>query len=322
MTAQTAESPRVLVTGGSGFIGAWVLRDLLARGCQPVVFDAVENRIRWRRVIGVAADQIPVFQGNLAQPGDLERAFQAAPITHVIHLAAWLTPDCQRDPVRGCEVNVLGTTALFEAARRHGVRGLAWASSMAVFGPEAGESAVSPGPSGGSSGAAVNQPPSFYGAFKKACELIAQQYWLHHQLPSVGLRPHVVYGPEREQGISAGPSLAARAAARGGDYTIGFRGELGYDYVTDVARAFVRSALETPAGAWVADLPSEAASVERVIELLERLVPGAARRITVEGPVLPSNHSPQTEPLQRLFPDWRPTSLFDGLRQTIEFYRT
>ena len=318
MSAAVTETPRVLVTGGSGFIGAWVLRELIARGCQPVVFDTGENRIRWRRVVGVAADHIPVFVGNLAQPADLERAFDAAPISHVIHLAAWLTPDCQRDPLRGCEVNVLGTTALFEAARRHHVQGLAWASSMAVFGPEPGEQSAT----GTKAPPAVNQPPSFYGAFKKACELIAQQYWLHHQLPSVGLRPHVVYGPERELGISAGPSLATRAAARGGEYTIGFRGELGYDYVTDVARAFVRSALEAPSGAWVADLPSEPASVERVVELLEQLVPGSASRISVDGPVLPSNHSPQTEPLQRLFPDWRPTSLREGLRQTIEFYRT
>lgn len=315
MPAPSTSLPRVLVTGGSGFIGAWVLRELLARGASPIVFDAFENRGRWARVVGPRAGDIPLHLGNLLDRQALERAFTEGQVTHVIHLAALLTPDCQADPVRGCEVNVLGTTAVFEAARAHGIRGLSWASSMAVFGPEPGEP-----PSGGQR--VLNRPPSFYGAFKKACELIAEQYWMHHHLASVGLRPHVVYGPERDQGISAGPSLAARAAAHGAQYTIGFRGILGYDYVADVARAFVRSALETPAGAFVVDLPSELASVEQVISAIERAEPGSAGAITAGGPILPRNDSPQTAQISQLFPDWRATSLAEGIRQTVEFYRT
>lgn len=314
MTLPASAAPRVLVTGGSGFIGTWVLRELLARGALPVVFDVAENRSRWRRIIGAASDDIPVHRGQLTDRAALERAFADGPVSHVIHLAALLTPDCQSDPIRGCEVNVLGTTTLFELARIQGVRGLSWASSMAVFGPEPGE-VPGEGPK------PVNSPPSFYGAFKKACELVAEQYWMHHRLPSVGLRPHVVYGPEREQGISAGPSLAARAAAHGEPYTIGFRGTLGYDYVEDVARAFVRAALETPPGAHVVDLPSELASVEQILAALERIVPGSAGTLTVEGPCLPSNDSPRTSVISGLFPDWKPTTLAEGLRHTVAFYR-
>ncbi|RPI80628.1 MAG: NAD(P)-dependent oxidoreductase, partial [Planctomycetaceae bacterium] len=306
MNSSSSNRPRVLVTGGSGFIGAWVLRELLARNVAPVVFDAFENRGRWLRVVGPRSQDVPLHLGSLLDWPALDRAFSDGPVTHVIHLAALLTPDCQADPVRGCEVNVLGTTAVFEAARRHGVRGLSWASSMAVFGPEPGE------PPDGSP-RAVNRPPSFYGAFKKACELIAEQYWMHHHVASVGLRPHVVYGPERDQGISAGPSLAAQAAAHGAPYTIGFRGILGYDFVGDVARAFVRSALECPAGAFGVDLPSEIASVEQVIAAIERAVPGSAGTLTASGPLLPRNDSPQTAQISQLFPDWRATSLAEGI---------
>ncbi len=315
MSGSPTGSPRVLVTGGSGFIGAWVLRELLALGASPVVFDAVENRRRWQRIIGPAAESIAFHRGQLTDRAALDRAFADGPVSHVIHLAALLTPDCQSDPIRGCEVNMLGTTVLFEAARIHKVRGLSWASSLAVFGPEPGE-AANAGPR------IPNRPPSFYGAFKKACELVAEQYWMHFQLPSVGLRPHVVYGPEREQGISAGPSLAARAAAHGESFTISFRGALGYDYVVDVARAFVRSALETPPGAHVVDLPSELASVEQIVAAIERIVPGSAGTLTVDGPCLPSNDSPRTAMITDLFPDWRATTLSEGLRQTVDFYRT
>jgi nucleoside-diphosphate-sugar epimerase len=306
---------RVLVTGGCGFIGSWVVRDLLARGAAVTVFDVAPNPTRWSRLIGPASEGVPVFTGELTDQAALERAFAAAQPTHVIHLAALLTPDCQSDPIRGCQVNVLGTMIVFELARRHGVQAISWASSMAVFGPEPGEAA----------NAGVrepNRPPSFYGAFKRAGELVAEQYWMHHRLRSVGLRPHVVYGPEREQGISAGPSLAARAAAHGAEYTIGFRGVLGYDYVEDVARGFVRGALECPAGAHVVDLPSELASVEQILESLEQIVPSSRGRLKVQGPALPSNDSPHDHMISGLFPDWRTTPLAEGLRRTVEFYRT
>ncbi|HND51859.1 MAG TPA: NAD(P)-dependent oxidoreductase, partial [Pirellulaceae bacterium] len=166
-----------------------------------------------------------------------------------------------------------------------------------------------------------SQPPTFYGAFKKAVEIIARQYWLHYGIGSVGLRPHVVYGPERNQGISAGPSLAARAAALGESYRIGFRGRLGYDYVEDVAQAFVRGAFATPAGAFTAELPSQSATPEEIVGLLDRIVPGCAARIDVAGPELPSNVPDHPEPLEQLFPGWQATSLEAGLRKTIEFYR-
>ena len=135
----------------------------------------------------------------------------------------------------------------------------------------------------------VSGPLTFYGAFKKSAELIAEQYWRHFQIASVGIRPQVAYGPERDVGLTAGPSLAARAAARGEGFCINYTGRVGYDYVEDVARAFVRGALETPQGAPVVDVPGEAADVDQVIAAIAAIAPDAAPKLSVHGPSIPAH---------------------------------
>ena len=301
----------VLVTGGSGFIGTWVLRELLARDAQVVVVDVQPAPPRWQRVLGRRAAEVTRIAASLLDRDRLQDIIEQHGVTHVIHLAAVLTPECQKDPWLGCQVNVLGSTALFEAARRSGrVRSLSYASSYAVYGPEAGDGDEE-----------LNRPPTFYGAFKQAVDLIAEQYWRHFGIASVAVRPHVVYGPERDQGLTAGPSLAAKAAALGENYTIGYTGRVGYDYVEDVARAFVRAAFECPSGHTVVDLPSELATIEEFRSFIVAAVPGAASHIMVNGPAIPSNIPPNPNYLSNLFPDWQATSLCDGVRKTVEFYQ-
>lgn len=305
-----------LVTGGGGFIGSWVLRELLSRGIQPVVFDVQQNPDRWQRIIGAGADKIRFVQGNLLDRQLLAQVVRENQVSHVIHLAALLTPQCQQDPYLGCEVNVMGSVSLFELARMNAgqIKGISYASSYAVYGPEADDNALG-------LKSADNRPPSFYGAFKMAVDLIADQYWRHFGIASVGIRPHVVYGPERTVGLTAGPSQAARAAALGESYSINYRGRVGYDYVEDVAVAFVRSALETPQGWAVVDLPSQLATVEEVVQAVDRVVPGSAARISINGPEIPSNIPPKPQYISSIFPDWRPTDLDAGLRRTVDFYR-
>ena len=230
----------VLVTGGSGFIGTWVLRELLSRGLQPVAFDLQRNTDRWQRVMGDTATDVSFVAGSLLDRELLQRTAREQRVSHIIHLAALLTPQCQQDPFAGCEINVLGGVALFELARACAgqIKGISYASSYAVYGPEADD-----GPLGETPG--DNDPPTFYGAYKLAVDLIAQQYWRHYAIASVGIRPHVVYGPERTQGLTAGPSLAARAVAKSEPFTISYTGCVGYDYVEDVARAFVQAGAQS-----------------------------------------------------------------------------
>ena len=304
-------TPSVLVTGGSGFIGTWVLSELLNQGARPVVVDPQPALPRWQRVLGSRATEVVTAEAALLDPASLLRVIEEYEVTHIIHLAALLTPACQQDPFLGCQINVLGGTSVWEAARRsERVRSISYASSYAVYGPETGDSEAAP-----------NRPPTFYGAFKQAMDLIAEQYWRHFGIASVAVRPHVVYGPEREVGLTAGPSLAIKAAALGESYTIGYTGQVGYDYVEDVARAFVRAAFECPHGATVVDLPGEQATTEQFARAIETTVPSSKGHIQVHGPAIPSNIPPHPRYISELFPDWQATSLLEGVRRTVEFYR-
>lgn len=309
--------PTFLVTGGCGFIGTWVLRDLLQLGFPAVVLDAGSKPPRWQTLLGAeAAASVPLVTGSLLDRPLLRRTIEEHQVTHILHLAALLTPACQADPWVGCELNVLGTVALFEEARRCGERieSITYASSVAVFGNEPDHAAGAPPHAG-------NQPETFYGAFKKATESFADQYWRHFRIPSVGIRPQVAYGPERTVGLTAGPSLAARAAATGQAYTIGYTGRVGYDYVEDVAKAFVRSALEAPPGAHVVDLEGPMATVEDVVAAIEAAAPGAAARLRIDGPVIPAHAPPHPHFIRHLLPNWRTTNLAEGIRRTVDWYR-
>ena len=311
----TETKPTVLVTGGCGFIGSWVVRELLQRGLSVIVLDVSGRPPRWERIIGASSKDVPLVQGSLLDRELLARVFTDHHVTRVIHLAALLTPDCQTDPWDGCRLNVLGSVALFEQVRKCAdrIQGFSYASSVAVFGDEPDHA----------SGAAAEggHPLTFYGVFKKSVELIAEQYWRHFKIASVGIRPQVAYGPERSVGLTAGPSLAARAAARGEAFCISYTGRVGYDYVEDVARAFVRGAMETPRGAPVVDLPGEVADVNQVVAAIVAAVPGSASKLSINGPPIPAHAPLQPRFISTLYPDWTTTSLAEGIRRTVGFYQ-
>lgn len=151
-------------------------------------------------------DAVEFTRGDITELEELEQILGSRQVTHVVHLAAMLIPLAAADPPRGAAVNVVGTVNVFEAAKRHGVAGLAYASSAAAYDRADGLRVVE---------GADGHPTSHYGVHKQANEGTARVYWRDGRLASVGLRPHVVYGPGRDHGLTAGPTLAMLAAARG-----------------------------------------------------------------------------------------------------------
>jgi hypothetical protein len=115
--------------------------------------------------------------------------------------------------------------------------------------------------------------------------------------------------------------LAARAVAVGESYAVSFSGPANFGYVEDSAQAFVRSALEIRKGSHTVDVPGEVVTVEKIVSLLKRIEPKAASGLSIAGPLLPYPAAPSRRGIERLFPDWKTTSLEDGFRCTIQLYR-
>ena len=229
----TAE--RFLVTGASGCIGAWVVRRLVRQNVATAAMSMSGSLHRLRLILNAdELAQVHFIRGDVADLDAVVGAVEACQPTHVIHLAALQLPFCKADPVRGAWVNVVGTVNVFEAVKRSGLRRVVYASSMAVYGrsEEYAPAPLSPD--------AVLKPRSHYGVYKQANEGSARLYWSESGISSIGLRPYVVYGPGRDQGMTSTPTKAMLAAAAGRSYRISYGGRFGFEYADDVPQAFIR----------------------------------------------------------------------------------
>lgn len=256
----------------------------------------------------MSSDEIAAINhisGDITDLQAIERVLAQNDTTHLVHLAAMLIPLAAADPPRGALVNVVGTVNVFEAARRHGLTGLSYASSVAVYDRSDGIRVAAD---------ADGHPLSHYGVHKQANEGTARVYWRDAGIASVGLRPHVVYGPGRDQGMTAGPTLAMAAAARGEHYEIPFGGRAQFQYAPDVAAMFIEGARTASEGgdAPVHNVGGPSEHVTDVIGAIEAALPDARGLITSKEDVV----LPLPEDMEA--PGRLPTSLADGVRETID----
>ena len=292
-------SERWLITGALGCIGAWTCATLVREGVPVTAFDLGDDLRRLRLIATPREiDDIDFVRGDLTEAGTVERVLAEREITHVVHLAALQVPFCRANPVLGSQVNVTGTIDVFEAVKRQGLTTtLAYASSAAVY-DERGDIA----------------PTTLYGVTKVANEGAARIYADESGIASVGLRPFTVYGPGRDQGLTAGPPLAIAAAVRGEPCRIAFGGRTQLHYAGDAARAFVQAARSEPGGAEVYNLGGESTAIADFAALVQAAIPGA--EITHEDAPLP--FPPE---LPRPWVDSPLTPLEDGIRETVEAFR-
>jgi nucleoside-diphosphate-sugar epimerase len=306
---------RTLVTGALGCLGAWTLKALVELGEQPVGFDLGADEARLRLVLSEEERaRVTLVGGDVTDAEVVGRALDEHGITNVVHLAALQVPFVRADPERGARVNVHGTVVVFEAVKKrlNRIRGLAYASSTAVY------NASDPSPAPESGGTA---PSTLYGVFKLANEGTARVYWVDDDVASIGIRPYVVYGPGRDQGLTSGPSVAMAAAARGEGHTIAYGGTAQYDFAPDVGHAFARAARAATDGAHVANFPGVPSRMQDIVDAIEVAAPAAAGRITWEEGQLPFPQSLEGRLLERLVGPLPHTSLADGVRRTVEHFR-
>jgi UDP-glucuronate 4-epimerase len=310
--ASSPTSPRVLVTGAYGCLGAWVVRGLVEREIPVVTFDLGENDYRLAQTMSsAAAARVPRVQGDITDLAHLERTLDEHAITNIIHLAALQVPLCRANPPLGAAVNVVGTTNVLEAARKRSERmaPLVYASSIAAY-DAMDEAHPSPDMKG--------TPSTIYGVFKRANEGSAQIYWAENAVASIGLRPHTVYGPGRDQGVTSAPTTAMLAAAAGVPYHVPYGGSAQLQYAPDVAQAFIQASLSQAAGAHVFDLAGDSVDVSEVIEAIASVVPASAGTITFEETTLPFPAAVDDPALESTIGPLSRTPLADGVFDTIE----
>jgi nucleoside-diphosphate-sugar epimerase len=294
----------VLVTGAGGCLGAWTLVALVQAGVKVCAFDVSPDRSRPTLLTDhPGLHGVDWITGDIAHAGDVETAFAASGARSVIHVAGLQTPACRADPMQGAAVNVLGTLHVFEAARRHRVARLAYASSLGALGAE-------PGSTWG---------VSLYNAWKYCDEQIARAYWHDHRVASIGLRLGVLYGVGRDAGQSAGGTFAMLAAAAGRDFRVPFTGPVTWLHAAEAASALVQAIASARDGAAVLPLSGDGATVESMLARLALLVPGM--RVDCAGAPLPYPADLPDAPTRQHLGPFARIPLGEGLDATVAHFR-
>lgn len=308
-------SERFLVTGALGCIGAWTVKRLVGEGAAVWTYDLPGSQHRLDLIMDEAElGKVTRIAGDITDAETFERTVVDNGITHIIHLAALQVPFVRADPILGMKVNVVGSTIVFEIVKRHAaqIQGLAYASSAGVYGPA---SIYPPGPLAHDAPLA---PPTLYGVSKQANEGTARIYWQEYGIRSIGLRPYIIYGPGRDQGMTSTPTKAMLAAAVGRPYHISFGGVAVYHHASDAAAVFVKAARTPLDHAPVYNLGGNTAHMSELVAAIEAAAPTMTGKITFEPVQLSTAPAVDDSALNSALGPihWRP--LADGIRATVE----
>ena len=320
--ASVGSGGAALVTGGRGFVGAWLLRGLLERGVDAISFDVEgeSGRPSGPELLGIERDVADV-RGDLRDAAGVARALEEGDVDAVFHLAAQtIVGAAAGAPAETFDVNVRGTWTLLEACRERRVRSVIVASSDKAYGaheelPYREHFAL--------------QPTAPYEASKSAADLIARSYWHSYGLPVAVTRFANIYGGG-DLNFSRLIPEAVSAAVDGRAPVIRSDGSPVRDflYVEDAVGAYlaIADALDRD------EVRGEAFNaggerpytVGEVVELIAMLS-GSGVEPDVRGTGNPDGEIDRqyvdTTKIRELV-GWTPkVSLEEGLRRTIEWYR-
>jgi nucleoside-diphosphate-sugar epimerase len=308
---------RILVTGSTGCIGSHAVDILLGDGKSEV--------FGFNRSVpesGSGRDGYHLITGDLSDPSSVEQAVLDVTPTHVIHLGALQTPDCRDFPMKGMEVNVLGTANLFKACTKlnQSPERFVFASSSAVNGARSlyGEEGVRPED--------PYHPFNLYGYWKVAGEGMAQAFHQATGTSTVSLRLATTYGPGRDRGFTAAMTSAMKAVVKGDSFEVPYRGREHYHFSLDVGAGFARAVLDPFSGYGVFNLLGKTHSIEEFISTIQ----AQATALEIECPSI--HFSPEAEPspfiyelndeaTRKAFPLMPRTSLVEGVRQSLIYFQ-
>lgn len=229
------KNAKILVIGGGGFIGGFIVKELLKEPVSKVIVYDNFTRGKMENLSDCMSDprfEIFPFGGDIRDTDILDKAIEG--MDYVIHLAAMWLLHCKDFPRTAFDVNIAGTYNVLEACVKYKIKKLIYSSSASVYG-DAVEVPMT-----------ENHPfnnKNFYGATKIAGEAMCTAINDRYGLSVIGLRYMNVYGPGQDQHAvySGVVPIMLNKIDEGVSPTINGDGSQAYDfiYVEDVARCNV-----------------------------------------------------------------------------------
>jgi len=305
---------RVLITGGCGFIGSYVARDLIRDGHEVVITD-VQNGGLLAEVVGkdLGRDAVPpVHLTDMADVSGLVRIMRASRVDNIVHTAGLLSEGCEAAPARAGAVNVVGSGVVFELASALDVENIVWTSSISVFGYIASDGRLDDD--------APHAPNTFYGGYKSFNELQARLYFEHLGVPSTGVRIGFAYGYGRTRGRGAWvhellgrPALGLPGRVRGGDALVPWL------YIEDASSALVASLYAPTDGARAFNTQGTPRWKREAVDAVRAVLPDADVELVGDLEGYPTGLDDRRI---RAVTGWEPRfELEDGVREAIRRYR-
>jgi UDP-glucose 4-epimerase len=304
----------VLVTGGLGYIGSYVVRDLLDRGWRVRVLDN-----RYRCDPDVAAE-VTALTGVEAVEGDIRyaHAVEAAllGVEAVVHLAAVCMNKSIADPTESLDVNLMGTQNVLDAAARAGVRRIIYASSASVYGDPQSLPMKETDPL---------SPITPYCVAKMAGEQMLSFYAKRTNMSWLALRFFNVYGPGQptDAYYTSVVLTFLNRIASGESPIIDGKGEQTMDFVhvRDVARS-VGMALDAEASGEALNVGTGTqTSIAELADLLVRSVGSDAVPIFRPREVLVTQREASVDRIRDVL-GWYPTiDIEEGIRSILDWHK-
>jgi threonine 3-dehydrogenase len=261
----------ILVTGGTGFIGAEVVRLLLTKGEKDIVaFDISSST----KLLDDIADQVNVVRGDLGNFSHVMSAVKKSRPKAIYHLGGMLSVPSDADPAGAFYANAQGTFNILEAAKLFEVPQVLFSSTIGTYGLDIPEKEIND--------YSLQRPQLFYGATKVFCEHMGLFYKRKYGLDFRGLRYPSIVGPGvKTPGVVQYTSWIIEESAKGRAFAVYVKPETRCPvmYFKDAALAIVKLA-EAPKGnikmtSYLVAGVKPIATAQQLVEMVKAKIPGA-----------------------------------------------
>ena len=281
-----------LVTGGTGFIGKRVVRQLLNKNFEVIASDInIDNEkdsfYNYLDLKKQNHNKLNLIEFNIKSKSELKNILETKKITHIIACGYQMSNLIDNNPVKGAEINIVGMTNLFQSVVDYNLKKMVFPSSQSVYGDSQklyGDKQVRETDYCG-----LQHQLFTYAVMKLLNEFMAEKYVKKHKAKIACTRPSVVFGFGRKRSSLMWAEEFATNPALGKPVHLPFPKENkdNYIYVEDCAEQLIQLALKDNLNHFVYNTGSETASGIQIKNIIKELVPNAIISFDEKGSPTP-----------------------------------